>query len=57
MLYEIKQISKEDALKEQVFVILIFVSSVILSFLFGYVLFRYWQIDVCKIPMKIGDFG
>lgn len=48
MLYELRKISME-----QWFVITAFVLSIIVSFLFGFVVFRYWQIDVCKPPMEV----
>lgn len=47
MLYKLSKISME-----QWFLIVFFVTSVILSFLFGYAVFRYWQVDACKTPME-----
>jgi len=37
---------------EKWFVIIALSLSLLLSFLFGYTVFRYWQIDVCKPLMK-----
>lgn len=53
MLYELRKISMD-----QWFAILTLITSIIVSFLFGFVVFRYWQIDVCKPPMEIvqGNF-
>ncbi len=48
MLYELRKISNE-----QWFAIIAFLTSMILSFLFGYMVFRYWQIEVCKVPMEV----
>lgn len=39
---------------EQRFMIMAFVLSVLLSFLLGYTVFRYVQVDLCKSPIKIG---
>lgn len=52
MLYQIRKISME-----QWFVIFVFLATIILSFLSGYIVFRYWQMDECKSDMQIGDFG
>lgn len=49
MLYQLRQISDE-----QWFVIIAFVLSVLLSFLLGYTLFRYVQVDICKSAMEVG---
>lgn len=35
------------------FLLIVFVVSLMLSFLFGYTVFRYWQIEVCKSPMEV----
>ena len=48
MLYQLKQINEE-----QWFMILVFVLSILLSFLFAYVVFRYVQIDICKSDMEV----
>lgn len=48
MLYQLKEINEE-----QYFVIVVFVLSVVSSFLLGYVLFRYVQIDLCKSDMEV----
>ncbi|MFH1284522.1 MAG: hypothetical protein ABIH78_02955 [Candidatus Peregrinibacteria bacterium] len=47
MLYQVRKISME-----QWFVILAFVLSLALCLLFGYTIFRYWQVDTCKTPMQ-----
>lgn len=41
----------------QWFALLVFVLSVLVSFLLGYTVFRYVQIDLCKSPIKMGDFS
>jgi hypothetical protein len=48
MLAEIRKLSME-----QLFLISFLVCAVILSFLFGYVFFRYEQIDICKSAIEI----
>lgn len=48
MLYHFRRITTE-----QLYMITVFVLSVILSFLYGYTLFRYWQIEVCKPVLEI----
>lgn len=48
MLYQLKEINEE-----QYFVIVVFVLSIVSSFLLGYVLFRYVQIDLCKSDMEV----
>ncbi len=52
MLYEVRK----NSIPEQWFLIIFFVLSLLLSFSFGYVLFRYWQIEVCKSPIEVGQF-
>ncbi len=52
MLYELRKISME-----QWFLITAFTMSIILSFLMGYTVFRYAQIELCKSPVEIGDFA
>ena len=41
---------------DQMFLVIFFVASLLVSFLFGYMVFRYWQIEVCKTPMEIMTF-
>jgi len=48
MLQEIKKMSNEHR-----FAIASIILGAILIFLFGYVFFRYWQLDVCKPLMQI----
>lgn len=48
MLYKLKKITME-----QWFLIVAFVMSLILSFLLGYTIFRYWQIEACKTLMEV----
>lgn len=43
-------------LSDQVFLAISFVVSLLVSFLFGYTVFRYWQVGICKEPMKLGTF-
>lgn len=38
---------------DQWFAICVFILSIILSFMLGYVLFRYTQIELCKSPVTI----
>ena len=55
MLAEIRKLSME-----QVFLISFLVCVIVLSFLFGYVFFKYTQVEVCKSPIEIlrqGDLG
>lgn len=52
MITEIRKITTE----QWFFVISLFL-SLLLSFLFGYVFFRYSKLDICKSPMEVGDFG
>jgi len=35
------------------FVLTAFVLSLLVSFLFGYMVFRYVQIDICKMPIEM----
>jgi len=42
--------------QDQMFLAIFFVASLLVSFLFGYTVFRYWQIEVCKDPLKLGTF-
>lgn len=49
MLYRLRQINSE-----QWFMLSAFLLSVLLSFLLGYTLFRYLQIDLCKSTMEVG---
>jgi hypothetical protein len=44
-----QKLSKRD----QWFIILSFAVSLLVSFLFGYTVFRYWQIEICKSPMLV----
>jgi len=39
--------------QEQIFVITVFVMSIIVSFLFGYMVFRYEKLDLCKPAMVV----
>jgi len=48
MFKKIKKLSDD-----QFFLIGFYILSVLVSFLFGYLVFRYWQIEVCKSPMKV----
>ena len=50
MLTNVRKISME-----QWFIVVAFILSLVLSFLFGYVVFRYWQVEVCKSPVQIVD--
>lgn len=52
MIAEIRKITTE-----QWFFILAFSLSLLLSFLLGYVTFRYAKLDICKSPMEVGDFS
>lgn len=49
MFYKLRQINSE-----QWFMLSAFLLSVLLSFLLGYTLFRYLQIDLCKSAMETG---
>lgn len=39
--------------QEQIFVITVFVMSIIVSFLFGYMVFRYENLSLCKSSMVV----
>ncbi len=52
MIAEVRKITME-----QWFVILVFILSVMVSFLLGYTVFRYVQVDLCKSPILTGDFS
>ena len=52
MIAEIRKITTE-----QWFLIIALTLSLFLSFLFGYIVFRYSQVELCKSPIEIGDFG
>ncbi len=52
MIAEIRKITTE-----QWFLILALSLSLFLSFLLGYVSFRYAKLDICKSPMEAGDFS
>jgi len=48
MLPYLKKLSTEEA-----FWIFVLLFTLVLGLLFGYTLFRYWQVDFCKETMKI----
>jgi len=48
MLYELRKLSIE-----QWWMLLVLVLSMLLSFLFGYVVFRYMEVELCKSPIEI----
>lgn len=52
MIAEIRKITTE-----QWFLIVALSLSLFLSFLFGYVVFRYSKLEICKSPVEIGDFS
>ncbi len=52
MLYQLRKISME-----QCFLITAFTMSIILSFLMGYAVFRYTQMELCKPLLEIANFG
>lgn len=52
MIAEIRKITTE-----QWFLIVALSLSLLLSFLLGYVVFRYSRLEICKNPMEIGDFS
>lgn len=52
MIAEIRKITTE-----QWFLIVALSMSLLLTFLFGYVVFRYSKLEICKNSMEIGDFG
>jgi uncharacterized membrane protein AbrB (regulator of aidB expression) len=39
--------------QEQMFVITVFVLSIMVSFLFGYMVFRYEKLDLCKPELSV----
>jgi hypothetical protein len=39
--------------QEQSFLIAVFVMSIVVSFLFGYLVFRYEQVVMCKGPIEV----
>ena len=52
MIAEIRKITTE-----QWFLIIALALSFLLTFLFGYVVFRYSRLEICKSPLETGDFG
>lgn len=52
MIAEIRKITTE-----QWFLIVALGLSLFLTFLFGYVVFRYSRLEICKSPMETGNFG
>jgi hypothetical protein len=52
MIAEIRKITTE-----QWFLIVALSLSLFLSFLFGYVVFRYSKLEICKSPVEMGDFS
>lgn len=52
MIVEIRKITTE-----QWFLIIALSLSLLLSFLSGYVVFRYSEIELCKSQMEVGNFG
>lgn len=52
MIAEIRKITTE-----QWFLIVALGLSLFLSFLFGYVVFRYSKLEICKSSMETGNFG
>lgn len=49
MLYELRKISLE-----QWFLIIVFILSIMASFLFGYILFRYTELEISKNEIEVG---
>ena len=44
---------KKPEYQEQLFLCTVFVMSIVVAFLFGYIVFRYEQIAVCKDPIEV----
>lgn len=51
MLSELRKLSME-----QWFMILVLVLSMLVSFLYGYMVFRYMKIELCKSPIEVVTF-
>lgn len=44
---------KKPEYQEQLFVCVVFVMSIIVAFLFGYLVFRYEQLALCRTPIEV----
>lgn len=51
MLSQLRKLSME-----QWFMILVLVLSMLVSFLYGYMVFRYMEIELCKSPIEVVTF-
>jgi hypothetical protein len=47
------RIVTDSAYQEQVFLITIFVLSIVASFLFGYMVFRYEKLEMCRTGIEV----
>jgi len=47
------RIVTDFAYQEQVFLIAVFVLSIVASFLFGYMVFRYEKLEMCKTGIEV----
>ena len=52
MLYQLRKISLE-----QWFLITVFILSLMASFLFGYILFRYTEVELAKSSVEVGKLS
>jgi len=47
------RIIDDCAYQEQVFLVFVFVASLVVSFLFGYLVFRYEDLGMCRGPIEV----
>jgi len=50
-------IKKNKNSNDELFISIFFILSILLSFLFGFLVFRYWQIDVCQSDFVLTDLS
>jgi len=44
---------RESEYSEQVFLCTVYVASIVVAFLFGYIVFRYDQLHICKTEIEV----
>jgi|GEM_PF-2193947 hypothetical protein len=44
---------KKPEIQEQLFLCIVFVLSIILAFLFGYLVFRYEKLEICRTEIEV----
>jgi hypothetical protein len=44
---------KKSEYQEQLFLCVVFVMSIVVAFLFGYMVFRYERLSICRTPIEV----